>query len=103
MRRLLICLVFTYAWVYTALAQPVPDHLTIWYKQPATAWEEALPLGNGKTGAMIFGGVSRERFQLNDNTLWSGYPDPGNNPNGIKYLPLVRRAVNEGDYAAAEA
>ncbi|SKC83980.1 glycoside hydrolase family 95 protein [Ohtaekwangia koreensis] len=102
MRRLLICLVFIYAWVYTALAQPVPDLLTIWYRQPATAWEEALPLGNGKTGAMIFGGVIRERFQLNDNTLWSGYPDPGNNPNGIKYLPLVRRAVNEGDYAAAE-
>lgn len=75
--------------------------LTLWYKQPASAWEEALPLGNGKTGAMVFGGITRERFQLNDNTLWSGYPNPGNNSNGPKYLPLVRQAVEEGDYALA--
>ena len=68
----------------------------------ASAWEEALPLGNGKTGAMVFGGAAREQFQLNDNTLWSGYSDPGNNPNGIKYLPLIRRAVEDGDYTLAE-
>jgi alpha-L-fucosidase 2 len=56
--------------------------LKLWYTKPAQAWEEALPLGNGKTGAMVFGKVKTERYQLNDNTLWSGYPDPGNNPNG---------------------
>lgn len=77
------------------------DH-TLWYDHPASAWEEALPLGNGTTGAMVFGDITRERYQLNDNTLWSGYPTPGNNPNGPKYLPLVRQAVEEGDYALAE-
>ncbi len=77
------------------------EQLQMWYAEPASAWEEALPLGNGKTGAMVFGGVVKERFQLNDNTLWSGYPQPGNNPDGIKYLPLVREAVEEGDYSLA--
>ncbi|HEX8041105.1 MAG TPA: glycoside hydrolase N-terminal domain-containing protein, partial [Chryseosolibacter sp.] len=77
------------------------EALVLWYDKPARAWEEALPLGNGKTGAMVFGGTGRERFQLNDNTLWSGYPNPGNNPDGPKYLPLVRQAVEAGDYELA--
>ena len=76
-------------------------NVKLWYDRPASVWEEALPLGNGKTGAMVFGGITRERFQLNDNTLWSGYPEPGNNQNGPKYLPLVRKAVDDGDYALA--
>lgn len=78
------------------------NDMVLWYDRPASAWEEALPMGNGRTGAMVFGGIVNERFQLNDNTLWSGYPDPGNNPNGQKYLPLVRKAVEEGDYGLAE-
>ncbi|WP_207535297.1 glycoside hydrolase family 95 protein [Desertivirga arenae] len=77
-----------------------PD-LKLWYSKPASAWEEALPLGNGKTGAMVFGRVNRERFQLNDNTLWSGYPNSGNNPDGPEILPKVRQAVFEGDYIKA--
>ena len=76
-------------------------YLKLWYNKPATAWEEALPLGNGKTGAMVFGGVAKERFQLNDNTLWSGYPLAGNNPNGPAILPQVREAVSRGDYDSA--
>lgn len=85
------------------IAQPskVDKDLQLWYNKPALAWEEALPLGNGHTGAMVFGGVTNEQFQLNDNTLWSGYPEPGNNPNGVKYLPLVRKAVEDGDYQVA--
>lgn len=75
--------------------------LKLWYNKPANAWEEALPLGNGKTGAMVFGGVVTERLQLNDNTLWSGYPEAGNNPNGPKVLPQVRQAVFDGDYEKA--
>jgi alpha-L-fucosidase 2 len=90
--------------VYSSQAQSrrnEPD-LKLWYDTPASAWEEALPLGNGKTGAMVFGGPAREQFQLNDNTLWSGYPAPGNNPEGVKYLPLVRQAVVDGNYTLAE-
>jgi alpha-L-fucosidase 2 len=79
-----------------------PD-LKLWYNKPALAWEEALPLGNGKTGAMVFGGLVTERLQLNDNTLWSGYPEAGNNPNGPTVLPQVRQAVFDGDYEKAAA
>lgn len=91
--------------VCIASAQPGEQKppLSLWYTQPAIAWEEALPLGNGRTGAMVFGGVQTERLQLNDNTLWSGYPDPGNNPNASKYLPLIRKAVTESNYALAES
>jgi alpha-L-fucosidase 2 len=75
--------------------------LKLWYAEPAKVWEEALPLGNGKIGAMVFGRVNRERFQLNDGTLWSGTPDAGNNPKAKAALPLVREAVFAGDYAKA--
>lgn len=78
------------------------DNLKLWYNKPASAWEEALPLGNAKTGAMVFGGVVTERFQLNDNTLWSGYPgDGGNNPNGPKILPRVREQIFAGNWDSA--
>jgi alpha-L-fucosidase 2 len=69
------------------------NRLVLWYDQPAKMWEEALPLGNAKTGAMVFGGITTERFQLNDNTLWSGYPNGGNNPNGPIVLPQVRKEI----------
>jgi alpha-L-fucosidase 2 len=93
--------------VFTCLAfgsvsaqTPGPD-LKLWYDRPAKVWEEALPLGNGKTGAMVFGRVNRERLQLNDNTLWSGFPSPGNNPKGPANLPLVRQAIDAGNYEEA--
>lgn len=75
--------------------------LKLWYERPASTWEEALPLGNGKTGAMVFGGVSKERFQLNDNTLWSGSPDPGNTAGGPAILQEVRKLIFEGNYDSA--
>lgn len=77
--------------------------LRLWYKKPALIWEEALPLGNGKTGAMVFGGVATERYQLNDNTLWSGFPEAGNNPNAVQFLPSVRAAVFAGKFDEAAA
>lgn len=75
--------------------------LKLWYNEPAKIWEEALALGNGKTGAMVFGRVGKERIQLNNNTLWSGAPDAGNNPKGPLNLPLLRRAVFDRDYGKA--
>ncbi|HEV8271064.1 MAG TPA: glycoside hydrolase family 95 protein, partial [Chitinophagaceae bacterium] len=88
-----------------AVTQVTADdpNLKLWYNTPATIWEEALPLGNAKTGAMVFGGIAKERFQLNDNTLWSGYPNSGNNPDGPKYLPLVREQIFAGNYDSAAA
>lgn len=67
----------------------------LWYKAPATVWEEALPLGNGRLGAMVFGGVADERIQLNDNTLWDGQPVNANNPNALEALPEVQRLLFE--------
>ncbi|MDF2908432.1 MAG: alpha-amylase, partial [Herbinix sp.] len=49
------------------------DYL-LWYKQPAKYWTQALPLGNGRIGAMVYGGITKERICLNEDTLWSGYP-----------------------------
>ncbi|WP_286897152.1 MULTISPECIES: glycoside hydrolase family 95 protein [Sphingobacterium] len=82
-------------------AQGNSPQLKLWYDQPAALWEEALPLGNGTTGAMVFGGLSKDRFQINDNTLWSGEPDAGNNANGPQVLPQVRQAIFAGKYEEA--
>jgi len=76
--------------------------LTIWFDEPALLWEEALPIGNGTQGAMIYGGTAREEFQLNDHTLWAGGPTDWNNPNAKKVLPLIREAVMQEDYLLAD-
>ena len=73
------------------------------YDAPASAWHQALPLGNGRLGAMVFGGVARERLQLNEDSLWSGGPQDADNPEALESLPEVRRLLFEGRYAEAEA
>ena len=76
--------------------------LTLWYKQPAAVWTEALPVGNGRLGAMVFGRVEEELLQLNEATLWSGGPVKHNvNPESKDYLPLVREALFRHDYDSA--
>lgn len=77
------------------------DTLRLWYRQPARDWNEALPVGNGKTGAMVFGGPDTARFQLNDATLWSGGPAAGNNPGAKAMLPKIRQALFQGKYQLA--
>ncbi|MEI6949067.1 glycoside hydrolase family 95 protein [Paraflavisolibacter sp. H34] len=79
--------------------------LKLWYQQPATHWLEALPLGNGRIGAMVFGGVEEELLQLNESTLWSGGPVRGGvNPGAAAVLPQVRQALlRDKDYAKADA
>lgn len=78
--------------------------LTLWYNKPAAVWTEALPVGNGRLGAMIFGGVSEELIQLNEATLWSGGPVKTNvNPQSPEFLPKVREALFRGDYVTANA
>ena len=78
-------------------------NLTLWYEQPARQWVEALPVGNGRLGAMVVGGVTEERLQLNEDTLWSGGPRAANNPGARDVLPQVREAVLAGDYVRADA
>jgi len=72
------------------------------YDTPAVHWTEALPLGNGRLGAMVFGGIRRERLQLNEDTLWSGHPRDWNNPNAPAVLPRLREAALRGDFAEAD-
>lgn len=77
--------------------------LTLWYKKPARNWNEALPIGNGRLGAMIFGGAKEELIQLNEATLWSGGPVNTNpNPFASQYLPEIRKALFNEEYEKAE-
>lgn len=76
--------------------------MKIWYRQPASRWVEALPIGNGRLGAMVFGGIRSERIQLNEDTLWSGRPIERDKPDAAKYLPEARKLLFKGRYAEAE-
>lgn len=95
-------LLFSGWMLFSAVAGFGKDY-KLWYDTPATVWEEALPLGNGRIGAMVYGNPLQEIYQLNEETLWSGYPQDCNNPKAAETLPLVREAVNRGDYAEASA
>jgi alpha-L-fucosidase 2 len=75
--------------------------LTLWYRQPASRWVEALPVGNGRLGAMVFGQTGRERLQLNEETVWSGGPWDANNSEALKHLPEIRRLLFDGKPAEA--
>lgn len=81
----------------TSFAQTPPrepgpgDGLRLWYKQAAEQWTEALPIGNGRLGGMIFGGVARERLQLNEDTLYAGGPYDPSNP---KLSPRCRACAS---------
>jgi len=76
----------------------------IWYDKPAKVFEDALPLGNGRIGAIVYGGIEKERISLNEATLWAGYPvDPNMNPAAKNYLPLIREALFAEDYKKADS
>jgi alpha-L-fucosidase 2 len=75
--------------------------LVLWYREPANRWIEALPIGNGRLGAMVFGQVHRERVQLNEETLWTGGPYDPSNPDALRALPEVQRLIFEGRYREA--
>ena len=83
-------------------AGPPENPLTLWYRQPAQEWTEALPVGNGRLGAMIFGGVARERLQINEDTLWAGGPYDPDNTNAFAALPEARKLIFAGQYAVAQ-
>ena len=79
------------------------DPLTLWYPAPAQVWTDALAIGNGRLGAMVFGRPEQEHFQLNDITVWSGGPQPNQNrADAYKALPDIRAALQSGDYGKSD-
>jgi len=92
---LIVCL------YYGSLEAQLP--LKLWYKQPSgSVWENALPIGNGKLGAMVYGNVATETLQLNEHTLWSGSPNRNDNPLAFDSLTKLRELIFEGKYKEAE-
>ncbi|OWW24588.1 hypothetical protein B4Q04_14820 [Zobellia sp. OII3] len=77
--------------------------LKLWYDRPAEIWEEALPVGNGSLGAMVFGRPVMERIQFNEDTFWAGGPITPSKPETKSYLPEVRKLVFDGKYKEADA
>src|SRR5690606_37628275 len=86
------------------VAFPQEDgELKLWYDEPAgSTWENALPIGNGRLGAMVFGNVEQETIQLNEHTVWSGSPNRNDNPEALTSLPEIRRLIFDGRQKEAE-
>ncbi len=82
-----------------SLADQTP--LKLWYEQPANQWEEALPLGNGRLGAMVHGGIGQENLQLNEDTFWAGGPHNNLNLAAPESLPTIRQLISSGKYTEA--
>jgi alpha-L-fucosidase 2 len=103
MRIQLIIVTFLVLGQLTVDAQKTEHkELLLWYRQPAAKWTEALPIGNGRLGAMIFGGVEQDRIQFNEETLWTGEPREYNREGAAQYLPQIRKLLSEGKQKEAE-
>lgn len=79
------------------------EPLSLWYKAPATEWTQALPIGNGRLGAMVFGRIDAEKLQLNEGTFWSGQPYTSVNGNALGALTQARNYVFNGQFATAQS
>ena len=79
----------------TGKADAPQSTLSLWYREPAAIWEEALPVGNGFLGAMVFGGVPTERVQFNEHTVWTGRPHSYAHDGAVKALPEMRRLLQK--------
>lgn len=85
-----------------AFAAHPADHHRLWYDKPAQVWTEALPLGNGRLGAMVYGNPAQEQIQLNEETIWAGRPNNNANPEALEWIPKIRQLVFEGKYKEAQ-
>src|SRR3954467_10858532 len=104
MRMALLVLALVTLSTPAALERPAPPRdLRLWYTHPAANWNEALPIGNGRLGAMVFGGVQQEHLQLNEDTVWAGEKRDRMNPAGPAAVKEVRRLLAEGKAVEAEA
>jgi alpha-L-fucosidase 2 len=103
MRKLLIIWVIGSALFFNSCLQKKESQLKIWYDEPAVKWVEALPVGNGRIGAMVYGDPFQEVIQLNENTVWAGQPYRNDNPKAKEVLADVRNLIFEGKYNDAQS
>ena len=97
--RLLVILLFFISLCNAQSSQ----NLKLWYKQPAgDTWENALPIGNGRLGGMVYGNVGKETIQLNEHTVWSGGPNRNDNPASLDSLAVIRQLIFDGKQKEAE-
>jgi alpha-L-fucosidase 2 len=92
----------TFLLLSVAAAAAQAQDLTLWYNQPAAEWVEALPVGNGRMGAMVFGGAAKERIQFNEHTVWTGEPHSYAHPGAHRYLNTLRDLLYQGKQSEAE-
>ncbi len=85
----------------TLLCHAQNKNFELWYKQPASTWTEALPVGNGRIGAMVYGDPMHENIQLNEESVWAGSKINNNNPQSKAHLPEIQEAIFKGDYKKA--
>jgi alpha-L-fucosidase 2 len=100
--KILISLFLILVLLSSCIHEPGNSDLKLWYTEPADQWVEALPLGNGRLGAMVFGNPANELIQLNENTIWAGSPNRNDNPDALEALPLIRQLIFEGKYIEAQ-
>lgn len=87
---------------FTSSNEPPAEPLSLWYRQPAKQWVEALPIGNGRLAAMMFGGLQREQLQFNEETVWTGQPHDYSHQGAAKFLPQIRQLLWDGKQGEAE-
>ena len=102
MRVAFVCIWSMGISVMASEARPDDGAMSLWYRQPAEAWLEAMPIGNGYMGAMVFGKIQHERIALNESSFWSGRPHDYDNPEAINYFPRIRDLVFAGEFQTAE-
>ena len=100
-KRILFCSLFLILGLQNLSSQNNKE-LKLWYDKPAEIWNQALPLGNGRLGAMVFGDPAVERLQLNEETIWSGSPNSNAHDKALGALPIVRKLIFEGKYKEAQ-
>lgn len=97
--KFILSILCCYLFMDSAQAQ---DNLSLFYTEPAEKWTEALPIGNGSLGAMIYGGVEQEHIQFNEETLWAGKPHDYAHKGANKYLPEIRQLLTDGKQIEAQ-
>src|SRR3954449_10534829 len=106
MRNLTVAVFATLVAAGVATAQeasPDQSRLTLWYTKPASIWTDALPVGNGRMGAMVFGGAPLERIQFNESTVWTGEPHDYAHKGASRSLQAIRELLWAGKQKEAEA